>query len=226
MKSQVLLVSAVALSILGSYAGLVMVPADPAMGELYRILYVHVPSAWVCYVAFTTSLAASILFLRNRRERYDTFAGITAVIGLAFGAVALITGSIWAKATWGSYWNWDPRETTTLILWIAYLGYISLRLSIGDDEKRRVLSAVYNILAFLTVPLSYASITLVPTLHPQIISQGGVSITPVMLATLLVNVLAATLLALALFLLASEVGGLEERLEEAWYTVTGEGGGA
>jgi heme exporter protein C len=198
MKSQVLLVSAVALSILGSYAGLVMVPADPAMGELYRILYVHVPSAWVCYVAFTTSL----------------------------GAVALITGSIWAKATWGSYWNWDPRETTTLILWIAYLGYISLRLSIGDDEKRRVLSAVYNILAFLTVPLSYASITLVPTLHPQIISQGGVSITPVMLATLLVNVLAATLLALALFLLASEVGGLEERLEEAWYTVTGEGGGA
>lgn len=212
MRSNLLLFFALGLSVAASYAAYIAVPVDAATGDIYRILYIHVPSAWVCYLAFSLSLLASILFLVQRKEVYDITAEITAIFGLAFGTVALLSGSIWAFAAWGSYWNWDPRETTTLILWIAYAGYISLKLSIGDPERKKVIGAVYNIISFSTVPLSYLSIILIPTLHPQIVSTSGISLTPPMLTTLVLNVLAATLIFVYLLRLASTISGMEKRV--------------
>jgi heme exporter protein C len=206
----VLLFTALGLSVAASYAAYITAPA--VTGDIYRILYIHVPSAWVCYLSFSISLIASILFLIQREEVYDITAEISAILGLVYGAVALLTGSIWANAAWGSYWNWDPRETTTLILWIAYLGYISIKLSIGDIERKKVIGAVYNILAFFTVPLSYLSITLIPTLHPQIVSAAGISLTMPMLITLLVSLAAATILFVYLLRVASTVWSLERRV--------------
>lgn len=223
MKRDILLVIAIAVSVVASYAAFVWAPSEATMGELYRIVYVHVASAWICYVAFSLSLIASMAFLAKRKHVYDRTAEIAAILGLVYGAVALISGSIWAKAMWGAYWNWDPRETTTLILWIAYMGYVSIKHSIGNIEKRAVIGAVYNILAFSTVPLSYLSILLLPTLHPQVLSSSGVTLTTPMLATLLLNLLAASIFFLYLMMTASTVGSLENRVNTLLYE-QGEGG--
>jgi heme exporter protein C len=212
MRPHLLLFLALGLSVGASYAAYITAPADMVTGDIYRVLYIHVPSAWVCYLAFSLSLITSILYLVQRKEIYEITADITAILGLVYGAVALLTGSIWANAAWGSYWNWDPRETTTLILWIAYLGYISIKLSIGDIERKKVIGAVYNILAFFTVPLSYLSITLIPTLHPQIVSAAGISLTMPMLITLLVSLAAATILFVYLLRVTTTVWSLERRV--------------
>jgi len=223
MKRDIFLGIAIAVSVVASYAAIVWAPSEATMGDLYRIVYVHVASAWICYVAFSLSLIASMAFLAKRKHAYDRTAEIAAILGLVYGAVALISGSIWAKAMWGAYWNWDPRETTTLILWIAYMGYVSIKHSIGNIEKRAVIGAVYNILAFSTVPLSYLSILLLPTLHPQILSSSGVTLTTPMIATLLVNLLAASIFFLYLMITASTVGSLENRVNTLLYE-RGEGG--
>jgi heme exporter protein C len=187
------------------------------MGDLYRILYVHLPSAWVCYLAFTISMVSSVLYLRRREPRYDTFAEVSAVLGLLFGAVTLVTGSIWANSAWGTYWNWDPRETTTLVLWVAYLGYITLKLSLENEERRAAVGSVYNILAFVTVPLSYFSLQLLPTLHPQVVSGSGIALTPPMILALALNVVSATVLFAYLMGAGSAVQALERRVEALQY---------
>jgi heme exporter protein C len=211
---------AVVVNIIASYAAYVAAPAEATMGDLYRIFYVHTPVAWVCYLTLGVSLLASILFLAKRKIVYDTLAEVSAILGLIYGAVALVTGSIWAKAVWGVYWNWDPRETTTLILWMAYMGYISLRLSVGNAEKRALTSAVYNILAFSTIPLSYLSIRLWQSLHPLPVTGGiesGLSITTPMMETLILNLIASSLVYLHLFRIAYGVRVLQTRVDALTY---------
>lgn len=226
MKLDPLLYIAVGVSVAASYAAYVTVPAEAVMGDVYRILYVHVPVAWISYLAFAISLVASLLFLRTRRERYDTTAEVSAILGLVYGAVTLISGAIWANAVWGLYWNWDPRETATLVLWIAYLGYVAMRRSIPDANRRGVIGAVYNILAFATVPLSYLSIILLPTLHPQVITvDQGISMTPPMIGTLIVSLIGATTFFVYLLLLAGRVRNLEGRVDALLYA-SGTAGGA
>lgn len=217
MKQDILLGIAVAVSGVASYAAYLWAPSEATMGDLYRILYVHAPAAWVCYLAFFISLLASIMYLSKRKKGHDRVAEVSAILGLAYGAIALVSGSIWAKAAWGSYWNWDPRETTTLILWIAYMGYMSVKLSIGSVEKRAVIGAVYNILAFSTIPLSYLSIKLLPTLHPQIATPTEIFMTTPMTETLFLNFTAASLFFAYLLITMLTVWSLEDRVNALIY---------
>jgi heme exporter protein C len=214
---QNLLYSAVCGCIAASYLAFVFAPPEATMGELYRILYIHLPAAWVCYLAFILSMVSSVLFLRRREHRYDTLAEASAWLGLLFGAVTLVTGSIWANAAWGTYWNWDPRETTTLVLWVAYLGYVTLKMSLENEERRAVVGSVYNILAFVTVPLSYFSLQLLPTLHPQVVSGSGIGLTPSMTLALALNVVSAVVLFAYLLGAMSTVNDLEKRVETLQY---------
>jgi heme exporter protein C len=131
--------------------------------------------------------------------------------------VTLVTGSIWANAAWGTYWNWDPRETTTLVLWVAYLGYVTLKLSLENEERRAVVGSVYNVLAFVTVPLSYFSLLLFPTLHPQVVSGSGIALSPPMTLALALNVVSATVLFAYLLGAAVTVQSLERRVESLQY---------
>lgn len=193
IRNAVFVVVAVFVNIVASYAALVVAPVEETLGDLYRIFYIHTPSAWVLYLSLGIALVSSMLYLVKRSFIYDTLAEVSAILGLLYGAIALVTGSIWSEVAWGAYWNWDPRQTTTLILWIAYMGYLALRLSIGNVEKRASIGAVYNILAFITVPLSYMSVRLWQTLHPQIVSGTGISITQPMIETLLLNLVASSL---------------------------------
>jgi heme exporter protein C len=133
-----------------------------------RIIFYHVPMAWVAVFAFLVSAVYSILYLRTNNLKFDMIAMSSAQLALLFSFAATITGSIWAKMEWGSFWNWDPRETSILILLLIYAAYFSLRSAIEEEEKRAKLSAVYSILAFVTVPfLIFVVPRVIETLHPE-----------------------------------------------------------
>ena len=138
------------------------------IGESSRIFYYHIPQAWVCVLAFLMSMIYSIRYLKSHNPADDDAAVNAAKLGFVFCFLATITGSIFAKVTWGSFWNWDPRETSIFVLLLIYGAYFALRGAIEVEEKRAALSAVYSIFAFVTVPfLIFVVPRMVPSLHPE-----------------------------------------------------------
>jgi len=153
---------------------LLVAPLVPMLQETTRVLYFHIPSAWVTVVALGWSMVNSVLYLLRRDLRNDDHAASAAELGLVFCVVATVTGSIWAKSMWGSWWNWDPRETSIFFVLLIYGAYLALRGSIEGDEKRARLSAIYSILAFVAVPpLIFVVPRIYSTLHPDPIINGS-----------------------------------------------------
>jgi heme exporter protein C len=137
------------------------------IGEASRIFYFHIPQAWICVIAFALAMIYSIRYLATKRISDDDKAATAAALGLVFCILATVTGSIFAKVTWGSFWNWDPRETSIFILLLIYGAYFALRGAVEVEDKRASLSAVYAIFAFVTVPfLIFVVPRVVPSLHP------------------------------------------------------------
>ncbi len=136
-------------------------------GQLQRIFYFHVPSAWVAYLAFAVTFVASIAFLRTERRRWDLVAQASAEIGVLFTTFVLVTGPIWARPVWGTWWQWDARLTSTLVLWLGYVGYLLLRGLATDKQRVGRLAAVVAIVAFLDVPIVHFSVYWWRTLHPS-----------------------------------------------------------
>ncbi len=203
----------VIVSVLAIYFGLYVAPAEVELGELVRVFYLHLPQAIICYLSLVMSMIAAILFLVKKDQKYDALSETAALLGLVYGATTLISGSIWANAAWGVYWNWDPRETTTLILWLAYVGYFFLRMSVENPERRASVSAAYNVLSFLTVPLSYLSFILWPSLHPRLGTERGLGLTGTMVQALLLNILGALILYIWIFRKAYGVRLKSDELE-------------
>jgi heme exporter protein C len=153
---------------------LLVAPLVPMLQETTRVLYFHIPSAWVTVLALGWSMVNSVLYLLRRDLRNDDHAASAAELGLVFCVVATVTGSIWAKSMWGSWWNWDPRETSIFFVLLIYAAYLALRGSIEGDEKRARLSAIYSILAFVAVPpLIFVVPRIYSTLHPDPIINGS-----------------------------------------------------
>ena len=175
--------------------GLFGVPADSAQGDVQRIMYVHVPSAWLAYLAFFVTLVTGLLYLRRTDLRYDRLAVASAEIGLVLTGLTIATGAIWGKATWGKWWDWDPRLTTTAILFVIYAGYLLLRQSIVDRRRRARLAAVFGTVAFLNVPIVHFSVLWWRGLHqpPTVIRPGDPTIDHLLLAELLASVVSFTL---------------------------------
>jgi len=143
-------------------------PAAGFPGEVSRILFFHVPMAWVATLAFLLSMIASSVYLITRKVNADFLAQSSAELGFLFCFLATVTGSIFAKATWGSFWNWDPRQTSIVMLLMIYGAYFVLRSAVPDHEKRRVFAGVYSILAFCTVPfLVFIVSRITNSLHPE-----------------------------------------------------------
>ncbi len=139
----------------------------------YLNLYVHVPIAWVTYTLFTLALIFAILYLKTRNPKFDKLVVYSVYLGLIYAAITLITGSLWAAESWGSAWNWDPRETGVLLLFVAYLAYVALRSSIKDEEKKPVITAVYAIAAYSMVPISFAAPIIAGySLHPSFVQAS------------------------------------------------------
>ncbi len=175
--------------------GLLVVPADAVQGDVQRIMYVHVPSAWLAYAAFFVTLLGGILYLVRRDLRFDRFAAASAEIGLLFTGLTIATGMIWGKATWGKWWDWDPRLTTTAILFVVFAGYLLLRQSLADRHRRARLAAIFGIVGFLNVPIVHFSVLWWRGLHqpPTVIRPGDPSIDHLLLAELLASVVSFTL---------------------------------
>lgn len=143
-------------------------PAQNFVGESSRIVFFHVPMAWVAFLAFFVAAFHSGLYLKNRRVENDEAAASAARLGLLFCTLATITGSIFARVMWNSYWNWDPRETSIVLLLLVYGAYLGLRGAIEEPERRATLSAAYALVAFVTVPfLMFAVPRMYATLHPD-----------------------------------------------------------
>jgi heme exporter protein C len=154
---------------------LLKAPLVPVLEETTRVLYFHIPAAWLTVVALGWSMVSSILYLAKRDLRADDHAAAAAELGLLFCIGATVSGALWAKAMWGAYWNWDPRETSIFFLLLLYTAYLALRGSIEDEEKRARLSAVYSVAAFVAVPfLIFVVPRMYETLHPDpIINPRG-----------------------------------------------------
>jgi heme exporter protein C len=173
-----------------------LAPPDRLQGNLQRLMYVHVPAAWIAYLSFAVTLTASILWLWRRQPRYDRVAAASAEVGVFFTGLAIALGSIWGKPTWGVWWTWDPRVVTTAVMLFVYLGYLALRSATLDPTARARRSAVFGVVAFVQVPIVHMSVVWWRALHqpPTVFKPGDPSIDHTMLAALLINVLAFTLL--------------------------------
>jgi len=164
------------------------------MGDFQRIFYFHVPMAWVAFLSFFVTCVSGIVYLRTRDFRWDFLAVSSAEIGVVFTTAALITGSIWARPIWGSWWTWDPRLTTTLVLWFIYVAYLVLRKNVDDPSRRASLSAVVGMVGFVDVPIVFMSIRWWRTIHPIVFEGGEFRVAPVMMVALLVSLAAFTIL--------------------------------
>ena len=180
----------------GLVAGLGLAPREVTQGNVQRIMYLHVPSVWVAYVAFAVVFVASIAYLAKRADAADRLAHASAEVGVVFTGVTIATGSIWGKPTWGTWWTWDARLTSVSILFVMYLGYLLLRGMIEDRERGARYAAVLGIVAAFNIPLVHFSVTWWRTLHqpPSLMKPGPGTMPPVIVATLLVNFVAFSLL--------------------------------
>lgn len=149
-------------------------PPDREMGHLQKIMYVHVPAAWNAFLAFFVVLVASVHYLWRRRDRSDLLAASAAEVGTVFTALTLVLGSIWGKPTWGVWWTWDPRLTSTAVLLAIFAGYLALRSFVDDPDRRARWSATVGILGALNVPIVYMSVQWWRTLHQPLSSPSTV----------------------------------------------------
>lgn len=160
-----MLVLGIVLLIVGEYLGLFWAPPEMAMGDVMRIIYIHVPAGWLALLTFMCCAVASGFYLSSKKPGADVLAASFARVGVVFNAISLVTGMIWGKPTWGVYWTWDPRLTFTLIMFLLYLAYSALRRLVEDPEQRAKLAAVYGIFASASLPLVYWSANWFRSLH-------------------------------------------------------------
>ncbi|MBF0491174.1 MAG: cytochrome c biogenesis protein CcsA [Deltaproteobacteria bacterium] len=194
------------------YRGLFIAPADGMMGDVYRILFVHVPAAWMALLFFTLSFVGSVAYLIRKKEKWDRFAYCAAEIGLLMNGLALLLGSLWGRPTWGVWWTWDPRLTTTALLFVMYSGYLVLRQLISDPERRAKVAASVGFLIFLNVPLVYLSVKWWRSLH-QVQSSPN-TMAPSMVVSLRLSAFAFLAMCLALLFFRLRLAKREALLEE------------
>lgn len=179
---------------------LLFTPVELTQGAAQKIFYVHVPSAWVAFLAFGIVGVCSLLYLPLRDQRLDRIAASSAEVGLVFTTGVLLSGPIWARPIWGVWWTWDMRLTSTLFLWFIYFGYLVLRGAVHEPGQRARFSAVLGLLGAALIPFIHLSVYLFRTAHPKpvVLNVEGPQLPGVMLTTLLISFLAFTLFYVAL----------------------------
>jgi heme exporter protein C len=192
--------------------GLLVVPPDAKQGDVQRLMYVHVPAAWLAFLSFGVVFVASVAYLRTGRIRWDRVAVASAEIGVLFCVLTLALGSLWGRPVWGTWWTWDPRLTTTVVLLLIYVGYLSLR-SVADSPSRRAhWSAVVGVVGFVDVPIVHMSVVWWRSLHQEatVIRPGAPTMDPSMLAALLVGTVAFSVAYGYLMAVRLRIGRLED----------------
>jgi heme exporter protein C len=200
MWGAALSVAAAAAMLWAFYLIFFYVPTESTMGLVQRIYYVHVPSAWVAFLAFGIVALCSIGYLGLKDQRLDDIAVSSAELGLLFTTAVLISGPLWGRLAWGAWWVWDMRLTLTLLLWLIYIAYFVVRNGTDNPEKAKRFSAVVSIVGAINIPLIHMSVYWFRTIHPQpvVLNPEGPTADPEIVVTLLVSLLAFTLTYFAL----------------------------
>jgi heme exporter protein C len=186
-------------------------PTEATMGDVQRVLYFHVPLAWVAFLAFFVVLVGSVLYLWKREDKWDRLAYCSAEIGVVFTTLNLISGVIWAKSVWGVWWIWDARLATALVLWLIYVAYLLVR-AYASAAQTRSFAAVVGIVGFVDVPIVFMAIRWWRTIHPGPVVQAG-GLSSAMLCTLIVCLIAFTLFYGVLMALRVSLRDAEEKME-------------
>lgn len=199
--------------------GLVLSPADVNQGESVRIMYAHVPGAWLAYLAFIVTAVSSAAYLwkRTRSLTWDRIAGASAEVGVLFMGISLVTGSLWGRLTWGTFWTWDARLTTTAFLFVTYVGYLAVRGLGGTHHQRARRSAVLALLAVLEIPLVHFSVELWNSLHQEasvLTRNSDVEMDGLMLFSLFFGVLVFTMMYVWLILHRQRVLALQDMIDD------------
>ena len=190
-----------------------MHPLKKTMGLIQKIFYIHVPSAFLAYLAFFITFIASIVYLYRKDSKWDTVAHCAVETGVIFCTIVLVTGPIWAKPIWNVWWTWDPRLTTTLILWFTYVAYLMLRRSVKENQRAN-LSAVFGIIGFISVPITFFSIRLWRSIHPVIITSRGLNMSWPMKFSLIITFIAFCFLFFSLLISRIRLERLKMCIEE------------
>ena len=183
-----------ALLAVGTYMGLFVAPPERFMGEVQRIMYVHVPCAWVGMVCYTLAFVMAIVSLWTHNPRHDAVVTAAAEVGIVLNALLLIQGSIWARATWGVWWDWDVRLTTSLVMLLLFAGVLALRSFVDDPSQRATWTAITTIVAFIDVPLVYFCVRWWRSLHQ--VQSSPETVDPLMVLPLRLNAIAILFIAI------------------------------
>jgi heme exporter protein C len=195
-------------------------PIEAVMGPVQKVFYFHVANAWLGMLAFVAAGVAGVAYLATKKSVWDLVGVSSVEIGLVFMLITIITGSIWARPSWNTWWTWDPRLTTVTIMELAYAAYIMLRSGIEDPERRARFGAVYAIIVFISVPITFFSIRLLRTIHPVVIgsgaaeAEGGFAMTAAMGQTFALALVAYSFLFVSLLWHRIRLGRLAEKVEQ------------
>jgi heme exporter protein C len=203
-----------------TYFALVFAPTEAVMGNVQRVFYFHVGTAWVGMVGFVLAAVAGVAYLVSKDMKWDRF-GVAAVeISTMFFFITIVLGSIWARPAWNTWWTWDPRLTTAAVTELIYIAYFMLRAGIEDPEKRARFGAVYALLGGLSAPITFMVIRLFRTIHPVVVgtasseAQGGFDMSGDMVTSLMISLAAFTILFVTLMWHRVRMGSLEEKVEQ------------
>lgn len=188
-------------------------PEEVTLGLAQKIFYIHLPMSWWALVSFFVVFGASVAYLWRRNPAADRLAAAAAEVGVLLGALALVTGMLWARRSWGVWWTWDPRLTTTLIMWFVYAGYLVLRGLDLPPQRRNTVCAVVGVVAFLDVPLVFMSARIWRSIHPAVFGSKGGGLEPEMRITVMACVACFGLLWVALVWLRKRQLDLRDRLD-------------
>ncbi len=200
----------------GIFLAMIWVPPHETMGDVQRIFYFHVASAWIAYVAFIGTFITSIVYMKTKDLKWDNWAVSSAEIGVVFTTLAILTGPMWARAVWEVFWRWeDLKLMMTLVLWLVFIAYLALRANVQSRRTKATLAAVFSVIGMLCIPLSFAANRIWAQYHPTVIaSDQGDIVTEGMLPALIVAVFAMTFLYIALLLLRVGAAKLQDRADE------------
>ncbi len=195
-------------------------PIERVMGAVQKVFYFHVAAGWVGMLSFLFAAVAGVLYLVKKTKIWDLVGVASVEIGIVFIFINIVTGSIWARPIWNTWWTWDPRLTTATIMELVYIAYLMLRQGIDDPERRGRFGAVYAIVGFLSVPLTFFSIRIFRTIHPVVIAGsdpsavGTFDMTPTMFQTLMVSIVVFSILFIDLVWHRIRLGKLNSQVEE------------
>lgn len=223
MVAWIFLGVSVVLFAIGSYIGLAVAPPEHYMGEVQRIMYVHVPTAWVAMLTLLWAFICALCFLFGRSWKWDSRMEASIEVGVLLSALLCIQGSIWAKPTWGVWWDWDPRLTTTAVMLFAFIGILALRHFVDDPVRRATWSAVATIVAFADVPIVYFSVKWWNSLHQ--VQSSPETVDGPMITPLRINAFAMLFLMIALVQLRTRLAQRRLRNELAPPLPTRQDGG-